>query len=368
MYHPRAGEQRWNPRARDAYVRYKYLTIMYGPDKRNLKRYQQVHGNFSYWMMRSSSVIGYVPVLLPTKEEGKMYLDLTFPIRGIFFPLAQKAAAKFPTMCKYVRLDFKRLPVKIPYEMNEEQKRVAQIARSMEREGIAGLSDFGMLGGMIAKNASNITPKTTSEGPEPLDKYNALCLPQNVEFGLNYQPKWTIEFDVVPLVILLAIPRKDRHPDDDPYKYLRAIEAMDVRTPLSVTLSTNMEDENYADLAQVLKVTQGVSFEYDKAEDLNFLPDLLNGLVAIGLSCIPLIGPLISCAEQMAYDAIINPDKFSGDNDADLTNDVIGAIFDTALEAKDHLNIGKVSKGITRNSKKVQFKTIKPLHKPLSRL
>lgn len=109
----------------------------------------------------------------------------------------------------------------------------------------------------------------------------------------------------------------------------------------------------------MLKITQGVSFEYDKAEDLNFLPDILNGLAIIGLSCIPLIGPLRSCAEKMAYDAIINPDKFSSDNEADLTKDIPGAIFDTALEAKGHLKIGKVSKGITRNSKKVQSKSIK---------
>jgi len=46
----------------------------------------------------------------------------------------------------------------------------------------------------------------TSGGPEPLDKYNALYLDQNVEFGLNYAPKWTIEFDVPQLVVLLTIP------------------------------------------------------------------------------------------------------------------------------------------------------------------
>ena len=94
-WHPRSSEQRWKPFGRDAYVRYKYLTIMYGPDKDHLTRYQKVHGNFSYWMMRDTSVIGYVPVLLPTKEEGKMYLDLTFPVRGIFFPLAYEANARY---------------------------------------------------------------------------------------------------------------------------------------------------------------------------------------------------------------------------------------------------------------------------------
>ena len=46
-------------------------------------------------MMRDSPVIGYVPVFLPTKEEGKMYLDLTFPIRGIIFPLAQNAGPDY---------------------------------------------------------------------------------------------------------------------------------------------------------------------------------------------------------------------------------------------------------------------------------
>ncbi|KAL8784069.1 MAG: hypothetical protein Q9213_004196 [Squamulea squamosa] len=332
MWHPCAEEQRWNPSGRDAYVRYKFLTTMYGPDKDNLKRYQRVHGNFSYWMMRDSSVIGYVPVLLPTKDEGKMYLDLTFPIRGIFFPLVHKATARYnardltslkfkadagvietllregnadsdvlQTMCKYVRLDFKRLAVKIPFAMSENEKILAQVARNKNYMDLgpiyADLTGSGDQPNIMGKAST----ESTSQGAEPLDEYNALCLDQDVQFGLNYQPKWTIEFDIVRLVILLAIPRKDRNPDDDPYKYLQTIEALTVRTPTVVTLETNMEDETYADLAKVLKITQGVSFEYSKAEDLNFFPNLLKG----------------------------------------------------------HLNTGKVTKGITRNSKKIQFKVTK---------
>ncbi|KAL8879209.1 MAG: hypothetical protein Q9192_008283, partial [Flavoplaca navasiana] len=234
MYHPRGHEQRWNPPTRDAYVRYRYLTVLCGPDRDHLKRYQQVQGNENYEMMRVSPVIGYVPVILPTKEEGKMYLDLTFPIRGIFFPLAQNAGPYYEVMCKYVRLDFKRLAVKIPYDITEDQDR-GQPAMQQ-----AIMSSFG---DHKAEGAVEDMSLKSSKGPLPLDEYNALCLERDVEFGLNYQPEWTIEFDVVPLVILLAIPRKDRNPDDDPYRW------------------------KYADLANVLKITRGVSFEYAKDTD-----------------------------------------------------------------------------------------------------
>ncbi|KAL8884710.1 MAG: hypothetical protein Q9215_007306 [Flavoplaca cf. flavocitrina] len=353
MYHPRGDEQRWNPPTRDAYVRYKYLTVMCGPDRDHLKCYQQVHGNKDYRMMRDSSVVGYVPVILHTKEEGKMYLDLTFPIRGIFFPLAQNAGPRYEVMCKYVRLDFKRLAVKIPYDITEEEDR---LQRSVQK---SFMSHIGMPIDDEAKGAVEDTSLDLSEGPLPLDEYNALCLERDVQFGLNYQPKWTIEFDVVPLVILLAIPRKDRNPDDNPYRYLKAITALSVRTPMDVTLRTDMEAGNYADLANVLKITQGVSFEYAKDTDYNFLPDLLNGLVTIGLSCIPVVGPLLACAEQIAYDAITDPDKFTDENPAGLTKDIIGAILDSARDAKDHINISKVSRGIRRTIKQVQFKTTK---------
>ena len=273
-------------------------------------------------------------------------------------------------MCKYVRLDFKRLDVKIPFMMDESQQMLASFARSrqlMIGRGYHQYDQFipnqGMSGDLpegddTKKEGASFDPaeESTSEGSEPLDEYNALCLKQDVEFGLKYQPKWTIEFDVTKLAILLAIPRKDRTPSDDPYKFLRAIHAYEIRTPQIVTLETDMEDGNYADLANVLKITQGVSFEYSKAEDLNFLPNLLNGLVTVALSCIPVVGPLIACAEQLAYDAILNPEKFASDNVADLSKDLLSAIVDSARDAKGHLNAGKVSKGITRNNKKVQFK------------
>jgi len=131
---------------------------------------------------------------------------------------------------------------------------------------------------------------------------------------------------------------------------------VDIRTPQNVTLDTNMEGENYADLANVLKMTQGVSFEYPKAEDLNFLPDLPNGLVTVALSCILVVGRLTVCVEQMAYQAITDPSEISSDNAVDLTKDVLGATIDSTRDAKDHLKPSKITKGITRANKKVQFK------------
>ncbi|KAL9629014.1 MAG: hypothetical protein Q9204_005522 [Flavoplaca sp. TL-2023a] len=316
-YHPRGDEQRWNP--------------------------PPAMPTFGISILRF--FVGYVPVILPTKEEGKMYLDLTFPIRGIFFPLAQNAGPRYEVMCKYARLDFKRLAVKIPYDITEEEDR---LQRSVQK---SLMSHIGMPMDDEAKGVVQDSSLDSSEGPLPLDEHNALCLQRDVEFGLNYQPEWTIEFDVVPLVILLAIPRNDRKPDDNPYRYLKAIRALSLRDLSSVTLSTDMEDGNYADLANVLKITQGVSFEYAKDTDYNFLPDLLNGLVTIGLSCIPVVGPLLACAEQIAYDAITDPDKFTDENAAGLTKDIIGAILDSARDAKDHINISKVSRGIRRTNK-----------------
>jgi len=84
---------------------------------------------------------------------------------------------------------------------------------------------------------------------------------------------------------------------------------VDIRTPPNVTLDTNMEGKDYVDLANVLKMTQGVSFECPKAEDLNFLPDLPNGLVTVALSCILVVGRLTVCAEQMAYQATTDPSR-----------------------------------------------------------
>jgi hypothetical protein len=36
-----------------------------------------------------------------------MYIDLTFPIRAIYFPLAQKPSKVFPDLCSYLMVDFR---------------------------------------------------------------------------------------------------------------------------------------------------------------------------------------------------------------------------------------------------------------------
>ncbi|KAG8528391.1 uncharacterized protein KY384_007309 [Bacidia gigantensis] len=371
-YHPRSEEQRWNPPGYDTYVRYKYLTTMYGPDKNNTKRIQKIHGNFNYWQLRNSSVVGYVPVSLPTKEERKMYLDLTFPIRAIYFPLVHSADKEYPTMCIYVRLDFKRKAVKIPYENNDTNKDTIDFMRQYEENQFKGLQEdpgvFGdsekaqdderKVGGLDFKPAEQVN---SGDGPkaEKLDKFTALCFDQDVTFGLNYAPQCTIEFDVPALITLLAMPRKDRHPDDNPYNFLRALHCLDVRTPGTETKGGNMEDGNYADLQNILKIMQGVKVEYEKSGDNGmFLLDMLNALVGVGLAtCVPGIGPLLACFTAMAYDLITNPEKFSADNAADLTGSILGALLDTATEAKGKINFGKV-RGYIMNSgdKTVQIK------------
>jgi hypothetical protein len=40
-------------------------------------------------------------------SQPYMYIDLTFPIRAIYFPLAQKPSKVFPDLCSYLMVDFK---------------------------------------------------------------------------------------------------------------------------------------------------------------------------------------------------------------------------------------------------------------------
>jgi hypothetical protein len=40
-------------------------------------------------------------------DEPYMYIDLTFPIRAVYFPLAQKPSQTFPDLCSYLMVDFR---------------------------------------------------------------------------------------------------------------------------------------------------------------------------------------------------------------------------------------------------------------------
>lgn len=46
------------------------------------------------------------PIVLDPSQPY-MYIDLTFPNRAIYFPLAQKPSKVFPDLCSYLMVDFR---------------------------------------------------------------------------------------------------------------------------------------------------------------------------------------------------------------------------------------------------------------------
>jgi hypothetical protein len=78
--------------------------------------------------------------LTPIKLEPSqpyMYIDLTFPIRAVYFPLAQKPSKVFPDLCSYLMVDFRlRQGVRMWDKPKIEGKTEQMFREQMEREGI----------------------------------------------------------------------------------------------------------------------------------------------------------------------------------------------------------------------------------------
>lgn len=74
--------------------------------KRLVKTSLPASGEYERRQRGGTLMTALTPIKLEP-DEPYMYIDLTFPIRAIYFPLAQKPSKVFPDLCSYLMVDFR---------------------------------------------------------------------------------------------------------------------------------------------------------------------------------------------------------------------------------------------------------------------
>ncbi|KAI9374426.1 hypothetical protein BJX61DRAFT_540775 [Aspergillus egyptiacus] len=100
-------------------VPYKQLNVMYGRNADAFDRAQYIYQDTG--KAGKTLEAGFLPVPMPNEDERFLWLDLTYGVRGIYFPICHTVPGPYRDLCKYLRIDFKHRDVSIPDEIAKAQ-------------------------------------------------------------------------------------------------------------------------------------------------------------------------------------------------------------------------------------------------------
>ncbi|MCJ1283977.1 hypothetical protein MMC26_003308 [Xylographa opegraphella] len=236
-----------------------------------------------------------MPVLLGS--EKYMFMDLTTPVRAIYFPLSWQCDEALPDICSYLMIDF-RLREKISFHVPSQSKWV----------------DLGC-------------DDTTGLGEDVFE--------------------WTMGFDLEGVYRYLALPHQLRNPEMGLYKVTAEGEselvwlvANDEITNYPADSEVIVKFDRHMDLADVVSANLGVELVWAPYEFTNWGLAVFTNLTSFALGFIPVVGPLLSVEFTITVTAITDPDYFESSNVLGLPLDILGAVLDSAEGSKKYMTPG----------------------------
>lgn len=325
--HKRAGtlSRHWTSAYSTEYIAYKYITTMVGPSAKPVKGTNRLRTDIERSQLErqgQATRVAYVPVLLPTIEERFMWIDLTFPVRGILLPFVYQKDRRDPDYCQYLQYDFRRLRAtvatltRMSWEAEKPAKTEARDADIVDEPGLspAYVEDL---------KAKGRVPATFKKGQ--------LELQINQAHGW-WQPEWTARLDIARLYYTEIIPTAELKDDYKTwynavclFKYDNVQASNMVAQKFgsdewgwdaSVRNANMAATHEVIDLVRLLSDENGTNFDYKRNSDADgdLAAKLVEGFATFTTGMIPMVGPLATWGWTAMVSAIKDPKKFVEDN------------------------------------------------------
>lgn len=319
------------------------------------KRQDSVGGTDAYFEISDQSgknEVGLWPCLIPTLDEQFLWVDLSYPLRCIYIPLCQEAHKRYPDRCtytrveirlssptlkiyRYIKLDEEEL-IRGTYNLVNREKDYAKQIDTLNR-GIVGQKmrerdrhtlkseSTNLAHQLQQRNPTTKLPITKEPGVFGAEKrreqgifgddfevVGSKVLQRNDTFGWKFLPQYTARVDIRSLASMLAIPAQLRKEEfQDPYQFIALFDSRSVvaKQPTQIRW---MNKAGLIQLDRLISSQYGISVTYQgNGYDKDWIVKCLMGIVAVGLSCIPMIGPLVALGSQLITDAILDPESFT---------------------------------------------------------
>ena len=224
-----------------------------------------------------------------------MFVDLTIPIRAIYFPVAQTSDDSFSDMCTYLMMDF-------THETDIK----------------------------INSNQSSSWWEITG----------------NPTYGLDHRIYDTIVINMQDIYGLLSLPHQLRGPDVGPFispiRGEEPIQMLDChqinyRNDPSVCAPADINFLSDIDLVAIINANFGIDIKWRPFKESLGCLGFIEHLIEAGLSMIPGVGPLLSTAWSVGVTLIVNPGAFDAEYAADTTIDIITGLHESAKHSREFL-------------------------------
>lgn len=335
------------PYANRRYVRYKDLYCMVGRHTMTMDRGYIVHGNgdgrnLSQW--KGHKQIAFIPVPMPTAKERFLWVDLTYPLRGIYLPSAYVAFPQedYRNKARYAFLNFtsKKTTALKTYE---------QIPTTLFNP-LASLDSLGDATPPKGVSEPDLPDGVLNEIEKAFRKFKEGELKIEVDetTGWGFQPHWTARFDIKKLEQVLHVPMDSRDKAfHDTYQFVKLFNAKSVDTlekwQLSKVNKSEMDDDKFIKLSDVVSKHLGIEMKEEKTEgDVDWMKEIVKNLITAGLGLIPYVGPFLSMGADAVAEYLDDPEEWGAKNELKLGADATAEAIQAGKEILSFYKKGKV--------------------------
>jgi hypothetical protein len=348
--HPRGGKQFWNLNVfGTAYARHKWMTAMVGRTNKKITRYKKVHGQFArdhLYDQLNETIVALVPVDMPTPEEKYLWVDMTYPLRGIYFPKRHIASPKYKNKCMYSRLSFLERPVTLKtFAINRPAPQGELVKDESFRSGRERSAEIER---RKREGYPEEDPPKTLPG-DALHEGSLQLVPHDFK-GWDIRPQWSVRFDVEVIMHIVSLPADILKPEyDDPFKHVALFDCRWIDLADGVESFTMNFGDHTVDYLKTVQDEKHMKLVLaNNGFDKHWLATTVGGLCLVGVSLIPGYGPIAALGGQMLLDLLTAPDEFEREKFAkDRAPMVVAAIITSAKSAKGYI-LGSALKGAAR--------------------
>ncbi|KAL4792786.1 hypothetical protein BDV19DRAFT_391755 [Aspergillus venezuelensis] len=164
------------------------VSILYGKNPREILRVHTLHQDGALFTVEDTQAfLAIAPI--PEADERFVWLDLTYGVRGVYFPFCFDLPWPYDNLVQLVRLDFKHRPIRMPFARPYDPLLVSQPERDLlpaqlEKAGLEIMPERSIVDDNI------LHPVLQGKGPkEELDrakKLNELAK----KHGIDRNPKY----------------------------------------------------------------------------------------------------------------------------------------------------------------------------------
>ncbi|KAH8435341.1 uncharacterized protein LDX57_012970 [Aspergillus melleus] len=350
---PRAERQTIQYAGR-TYARWRDLWCGVGPRSTKMSRADILHGNgdgrnLSQWL--GYNQVAFIPIRMPTPEERFLWVDLTYPIRGIYLPSAFYAMPqqKYKDWTRYVQLKFfhNSLTLKT-YTRVDLHERYLEVQRRVQAAQYAWQHGEKLEFPPQEKTVKepDVPEEPNLPGLAPEFTIGELNIPKDRELGLGYQPRWTARFDIQQLALALHVPSEMRDEKYlDTYQFITLFNSGDVDSikAWQMTKAREVELSDHIKHADVINLQEGTDMkERPTKADFDWLRESLRNLIGVGLGLIPYVGPFLSMGFDAVMDYLDNPAAWGVKNELKLGTQAKAQAMKSASDILKFYRKGKI--------------------------